>query len=483
MKPKILIVEDSDSSARGLKNVIEVSTGFEVLIAGTLAETRYVLDREDDIVASVVDLNLPDAPDGEAVDVLVEAGFPCVVFSASFSEGLRETVFSKGVVDYVLKSDPRALEHITYLVERLWKNRGVYALVVDDSRSARRAMSSLLMRYRFDVVEAENAKQALRALEENPDISLAFVDYNMPGMDGVELTRLLRKKKDPHELAVIGLSMYGNRVVSAAFLKAGANDFLLKPYLEEELFCRINQNVEMLEMSRRMREAKDLCDGFIGTLAHDLRSPLGAIREMATMIMENPANVADEASMELLKVMRSSTEDMLALTDDALDVAIIESGHLRLELEKVPASELVDAVARPREIMAAKKSVELSVGEIGIGEILADQRRIRQALANIVDNAVKYSSPGGKVEINVLGEEGYAVFEVSDQGPGIGRDELDRLFNPYITSGSKATAGEKSTGLGLAIARKIVEAHDGMISVDSELGRGSTFRVAIPRIG
>jgi signal transduction histidine kinase len=302
-------------------------------------------------------------------------------------------------------------------------------------------------------------------------------------MDGVELTRLLRKKKEPHELAVIGLSMYGNRVVSAAFLKAGANDFLLKPYLEEELFCRINQNVEMLEMSRRMREAKELCDGFIGTLAHDLRSPLGAIREMAAMIMENMAAVADGASMELLEVMRRSTEDMLAMTDDALDVAIIESGHLRLDLEKVPASELMDAVIRPREILAAQKKVTLSVEKNEIGEIFVDPRRMRQAWSNIVDNAIKYSPAGGEVKINAVDEEGYAVFEVGDQGPGIGRKELERLFDPYITAGSKATAGESSTGLGLAIARKIVEAHDGMISVDSEPGRGSTFRVAIPHIG
>jgi CheY-like chemotaxis protein len=474
------MVEDSDSVARSLKNIIEVSTGFEASVANTFAEAREFLDKEGVFEAAVVDLSLPDAPGGEAVDLAVSRGLPVVVFSASFSEGLRETVFSKGVVDYVLKSDPRAMEHITSMLERLWKNREVTALVVDDSRSARSALAGLLRRCRFNVLEAENGKRALKVIEENPDVKLAVLDYNMPGMDGVELTRLLRKTYEAHELAVVGLSMYGNRVVSAAFLKAGANDFLVKPYLEEELLCRINQNVEMLEMSRRMREAKEMCDGFIGTLAHDLRSPLGAMREMAAMLKEDLEGKAGPEALELLDILRRQAADMLSMTDDALDVSLIESGNLRLSPERTAAAGLLEDVARPREIMARGKDVSVIIDEVGVGDLTADPRRMRQALANVVDNAVKYSPHGSKVRIRAVEEDGYAVFEVTDQGPGIGPKELERLFTPYATAGSKPTGGETSTGLGLAIARKIVEAHDGMISVDDGPGQGSTFRIAVP---
>jgi diguanylate cyclase (GGDEF)-like protein len=246
-KKTILIVEDSKLFTRILKASIEADSEFTVISAETYTQlTNLIESQKYHFFASLLDLNLPDAPDGEIVDYVLNHNIPVIVFTGKFDDDLRDRILAKGIVDYVLKEAPANIEYIVYLLKQLNRNSKIKALIVDDSRTARAHIKRLLSIYRFIVLEAENGHQALEVVNNNKDIMLVITDFNMPQMDGFELTKKLRNIYSKQEMAIIGMSTYGNNILSARFLKIGGSDFINKPFLEEEFFCRINQNMDLL---------------------------------------------------------------------------------------------------------------------------------------------------------------------------------------------------------------------------------------------
>lgn len=258
--------------------VVEDSKFFNNLVCRSIAERleakvvpAYSLDQAQAAVAAIdkpfnlalVDLVLPDAPDGEAVEWLQAQGVPCVVFTSLFSEDLRERFLAQHVIDYVVKDTPSSLDYLLGLVERLHQNQQVKALVVDDSRTARKYTADLLRSYQFQVIEADNGVTGLAQLHADPELRLVVTDYHMPEMDGVEMVRQMRRTHDQDRLAIIGVSSGGGSALSARFIKFGANDFLIKPFLREEFFCRVMQNVKLLDMVERLRDmaTKDVLTG------------------------------------------------------------------------------------------------------------------------------------------------------------------------------------------------------------------------------
>ena len=244
----ILIVEDSKMFTRILSISIKACTDFDVIIVESYTELIALIEsKQHTFFASLLDLNLPDAPDGEVVDYVLAQGIPVIIFTSKFDDDLRDNLLSKGIVDYVLKESPSNVEYIISLINQLNRNASIKVLVVDDSRTARKHLVRLLTVYRFIVLEAEDGEQGLELLNRNNDIRLIITDFNMPKMNGFEFTKNVRQIYNKRDIAIIGISTYGNNLLSARFLKIGGSDFITKPFLEEEFFCRINQNVELLE--------------------------------------------------------------------------------------------------------------------------------------------------------------------------------------------------------------------------------------------
>ena len=252
----ILLVEDSRVVSNAIRRRLEGVLDCAIHTTQTLAETKAFLEANDDpICLGLLDLTLPDALDGEVVEFVTEQGIPSVVVTGTFTPEIRKRVMGMNVIDYVVKDSPSSLTYLVSLVRRIVRNRQTKVLVVDDSKTSRKYLASLLHTYQFRVMTADSGHEALEIVAATPEIRLVVTDYNMPGMDGFELIRELRKTHDKERMAIIGLSGQAENELSVKFIKIGANDFLSKPFMEEEFFCRVSQNMDNLDQLEELRDA------------------------------------------------------------------------------------------------------------------------------------------------------------------------------------------------------------------------------------
>ncbi|XOZ33633.1 diguanylate cyclase [Halomonadaceae bacterium KBTZ08] len=251
----ILLIEDSSMITKVLRHLMKQELNLPCDSVGTFAETQQRLDqRSEDYFVAIVDLHLPDAPHGEVLDAVIKAGVPAIVLTATFDEGRREDILNKPIVDYVVKEGRHSYRYVARLIQRLERNQRIKVLVADDSETSRNYIRNLLRNHLYQVYTAADGREALQCIQHDPAIKLLIVDYHMPEMDGVELIRLLRHKYKYDDLVIIGLSGHGHASLSARFIKNGANDFLIKPFSQEEFHCRIMQNIEVLETRLRLHE-------------------------------------------------------------------------------------------------------------------------------------------------------------------------------------------------------------------------------------
>ncbi|MBF0191574.1 MAG: response regulator [Magnetococcales bacterium] len=245
---KILLVESSKSFSALLRQRIESELHFQVLWAPTMAAAKEIVRREgNEFFLGILGLYLADAPNGEIVDYILSLNIPSVVFTGEIKDDVRETVVSKRVLDYFIKDNASSIDAVLYFIDRLRKNATVKAMVVDDSKSSRFHIRQFLKRCNFEVLEAADGPSALEQLQTHADVRLIIVDYEMPGMNGFQLIKRIRPRFSRDRTAIIGLSSHGTGDLAAQFLKAGANDFLAKPFRDEELLCRVSQNIEIIE--------------------------------------------------------------------------------------------------------------------------------------------------------------------------------------------------------------------------------------------
>ena len=246
MSEKILIVEDNKTLAKLISKKIQHALEMEVDVAYSLAEAKLFLARYKYFI-TLLDINLPDAPDGEVVDYVLSKKNHVIVLSANIDKEFRKKMLQKSIIDYVNKGGAGDINYIIQSIERLRKNRQHKVLVVDDSMVFRKQMQNMLENLFFEVITVAHGEEALGMLQAKPDISLVLTDYNMPVMNGLELTYEIRQTYSKDELCILALSGNDDDEVSALFLKHGANDYIKKPFSKEEFSCRVNNSIEALE--------------------------------------------------------------------------------------------------------------------------------------------------------------------------------------------------------------------------------------------
>lgn len=256
---RIIVAEDSNVFTSMISQKLKELFDIDAEICRNFEELQaaYELNQEP-ITLAISNINMPGADKGEALNYLIDLSVPTIVFTSTFHEQIREGLLEKEIVDYIIKDNIFAIDMLVESVCRFLTNQRHHVLIVDDSPTARALLTTRLKRYNFRVSSADSGAAAIEILKKNPDIGLVITDYNMPDIDGFELTRRIRHVRGSHQLRVIGVSSSTDRLLSARFLKAGGNDFMMRPFIDEEFYCRVNQNLDTLV---QIKAAQDRMNG------------------------------------------------------------------------------------------------------------------------------------------------------------------------------------------------------------------------------
>jgi PAS domain S-box-containing protein len=305
----------------------------------------------------------------------------------------------------------------------------------------------------------------------------------------------LRKdgKEFPCEASISKLEI-GKEVIFTVILRditerKQAQDALQQ--LNSELEVRVEQrtaalrdtNEQLLLTNAQLARATRLKDEFLANMSHELRTPLNAILGMSEVLLEEVYAPLTDRQKKALTTIKKSGRHLLELINDILDLSKIESGKVELELQSVSVSHLCDSSLTFVKQQANQKNIQIKSNvPKEIGEVIVDERRMRQVLLNLLNNAVKFTPHGGRVMLEVEADNLAKTisFRVKDTGIGIAPDDIGKLFQAFVQVDSSLTRNYSGTGLGLALVRRIAELHDGSVSVESEVGKGSCFTVILP---
>jgi signal transduction histidine kinase len=236
---------------------------------------------------------------------------------------------------------------------------------------------------------------------------------------------------------------------------------------------------ELQRLYQELESASQHKSDFLATMSHELRTPLNAIIGFSEVLNEQMYGELNERQLAYVNDVLDAGKHLLSLINDVLDLAKIEAGSMELELSEVAIPAVLRSAVSIHSERASRGGIELSVTtEPKEITITADERRLRQVVFNLVSNAVKFTPAGGRVDISAHADDGHVEIAVADTGPGIPAGDLEKIFEQFEQSGD----GKKveGTGLGLPLSRKLLELHGGRLWVESELGRGSTFRFTLP---
>jgi two-component system sensor histidine kinase/response regulator len=348
-------------------------------------------------------------------------------------------------------------------------------LVVDDNEMNRDMLSRRLTKMGHTVDIAIDGRQALDILEIKK-FDLVLLDVMMPEISGLEVLEKVRKKHTIADLPIIMVTAKDQSEDIVEALKLGANDYVTKPVDFPVANARIQTQLKL----KRLAELKD---EFLAIASHDLKNPLTGILGYSTlliMVLEKDMPLSDSYKGSIYRIEHLA-KVMQRIIVDFLDFQAMDDGQLNLVREPVQLNDIANMVQISNIDYAKRKGIELKL-ELGaeLPKINADGARIQQVMENFVSNAIKFSDEGSIVVIRTRLENKEMVVEVSDTGPGLTEEDMQKLFVKYARLSNKPTGGEKSSGLGLAICKKIIELHGGKIGARNNPDEGSTFWISIP---
>jgi signal transduction histidine kinase len=419
----------------------------------------------------------------------------------------------------------------------------VNILIVEDSPTQTKLLRYILEENEYIVDSALNGVRALESVRlKKPD--LIITDIEMPEMDGFALCKALKSDPEVKHIPIMLLTSLTDPEDVIKGLQAGADNFVTKPYEDhfllsciDKIFANqalrknwgsdseveiifagqkyfidsdrmqiidlllstyenaVQKNNELhkahsdLMEAHRQLELKNIeleklnqeKNHFLSVAAHDLRNPLTIIYTTADLITEELKEKTSEETIEFLEMIKQSSKFMRDLVEELLDVSIIDSGKLSINLEPVDIMELIRNNVSLNRVIAGRKQITVEFNPVqDLPVFQLDRKKIEQVFNNLISNAIKYSYSQSRVVIDSKRENDNLVISVRDTGQGIPPAEMDKLFKPFPRLSVKTTSGESSTGLGLVIVRKIVEAHNGKVWAESRLHVGTIFNISIP---
>ena len=356
-------------------------------------------------------------------------------------------------------------------------------IVIDDEKAIRDSCCQVLTKDGYQVETAINGDVGLQKIRDiKPD--LVLIDLKMPGMGGMELLEKI-EDIDPNIISVV-ITGYATIESAVEAIKRNAYDFVPKPFTPDQLRIVIERGLERrrlaIESARLQQEKEMMKKNFVTLVSHQLRSPLASIKQSFVVILEGFAGEVASKQKEMIEKAGEHIDCLLQLINDWLNMSRIEADDLTKKFEPV---DLIIVLSETLKLLkpladARKVTLEFNLND-NLPMVQGDRESLKHVFMNLIGNGINYNREGGTVTVNE-GEQGDdLVIDICDTGIGISKDNLHFIFDEFFRVKSKETRGISGTGLGLPIAKRIIEAHNGSIKVVSELGKGTTFCVYLPK--
>ena len=359
-------------------------------------------------------------------------------------------------------------------------------LVADDNGDMRQYLERIL-KPRYRIVLAKDGVEAFNQAQEiTPDLILT--DVMMPHMSGNELLRTVRDHEALRTVPVIFLTARAGVEAHIESLEAGADDYIAKPFNEEELLARIGnqlrlhaQERELEEVNARLNELNLRKSEFVSMVSHELRTPMTSISGLLDNMLEGLTGTITEKQGRYLDRVKFNIHRLTRMVNELLDLSRIEAGQIELVRKPVEIANVVESVVENLRTVAGEKGISIQIKRaLSMPRIQGDADKLTQVVMNLIQNAIKFTPHGGQIKLDVIErEDGEVQVSVTDTGCGIPATDIEKVFEKFYR-GQSVSKEARGAGLGLAIVKQIVELHGGRIWVESVLDEGSKFFFSLP---
>ncbi|GJL78670.1 MAG: hybrid sensor histidine kinase/response regulator [Nitrospinaceae bacterium] len=501
---KILVVDDSSTFRKIARKELEERGGYEVLEA---KDGREALDtiRSRPVDMVTMDVEMPNLNGYDTCKHLRsdefsslihrkdESVLPVIFVTANDTLKEREKGFHAGAADFITKPflPGELLDSVNRILQPENRFKDLHALIVDDSFTTRQIVKQIIQKQGIKVYEAKNGKEAFDFLSSTSNkIDLIVTDYFMPVMDGKELCQKIRTDLNLKEIPILFLTSLSEKTIVLDLFKAGATDYLIKPFVQEELVARmevhLSQSLLKRELTRKVLELKrmnHMKDDFLAICSHDLRTPLNSILAFS-QLLRTPA-LTNEKKSQYLDTIESSGDFLLSLINDLLDLGKAQAETNDFELNPLDFFLILETSLKSLEPLLSAKALKLEL-ENKIApklQLMGNINALTRIINNLLSNAIKFTPKGGTIKVQAHPQENEKIaLVITDSGIGIPKEKIPHLFETFSKTSIAGTEGEKGTGLGLAITSQLVKKHGGSIEVTSEKEKGSSFKIVLPTI-
>jgi len=360
-------------------------------------------------------------------------------------------------------------------------DRANKVLIIDDEEIVIESCMEILLSENYQLFTAKNGEMGLELVKENlPDV--VFVDLKMPGISGIEVLEKIHAL-DPKIVTVV-ITGYATVDSAVEAMKHNAYDFLPKPFTPDELRMLTKRCLErrrlILETQALRREKELLRENFAAIVSHELKSPLGAVQQNLYFLLDEITDKLNDEQKDRFQRIKIRISDLLGLVNTWLKVYTTDLDTISENFKPVDISLLVSNAVESAQPYAIRKAIDIDVEILEpIHSVFGDAGTLSEAIVNILNNAVKYSHGESNVYVKVHEIEGDAIIEIIDSGVGIDEEDIPLIFDSFYSVQTDPSI-EKGVGIGLTISKRIIEIHNGILSVQSELGKGSKFLIKLP---